>query len=39
VDFRRSIAGDDVYFREIKRRWSDGLRELFTRVPNPSWDG
>lgn len=39
VDFRRSIAADDVYFREIRRRWSDGLRELFAKLPNPSWDG
>lgn len=39
VDYRRSIDADDVYFRDIKRRWSDGLRELFARLPNPSWDG
>jgi putative proteasome-type protease len=24
VDFRRSIDADDVYFRDIKRKWSDG---------------
>jgi putative proteasome-type protease len=39
VDFRRSITADDVYFKDIKRRWSDGLRELFAKVPDPSWDG
>jgi putative proteasome-type protease len=38
VDFRRSIDADDVYFRDIKRKWSDGLRELFAKLPSPSWD-
>jgi putative proteasome-type protease len=37
VDLRRSIDAEDVYFRDIKRRWSDGLRELFAKLPNPSW--
>jgi putative proteasome-type protease len=38
VDLRRSIDADDPYFRDLKRRWSDGLRELFAKLPNPSWD-
>ncbi len=38
VDVRRSIDADDPYFKDIKRRWADGLRELFSRLPDPSWN-
>jgi putative proteasome-type protease len=39
VDFRRSIEERDPYFTEIKRLWSEGLRETFSGIPDPSWQG
>lgn len=40
VDVRRSIDDKDPYFNEIKRQWSQGLRDTFATIPDPepSWD-
>lgn len=38
VDLRRSIDAQDPYFREIKRQWAEGLRETFSRIPDPCWE-
>ena len=37
VEVRRSIDDKDPYFNEIKREWSQGLRETFATIPDPSW--
>lgn len=37
VDYRRSIDQNDPYFNEIKRLWSEGIRETFARIPDPTW--
>jgi putative proteasome-type protease len=39
VGFRRSIDDRDPYFDEIKRLWAEGLRETFSGIPDPSWQG
>lgn len=39
VEFRRCIDDRDPYFNEIKRLWSEGLRETFSGIPDPSWQG
>jgi len=38
VDVRQSIDHKDPYFNEIKRRWAEGLRETFSRLPAPYWE-
>ena len=38
VAHRRRFADGDPYFREISQFWSNGLRRLFTELPNVSWD-
>ena len=37
VELRRSIDVRDPYFAEIKRLWSEGLREVFSKLPDPVW--
>ena len=37
VEHRRSFEDRDAYFGEIKRMWAEGLREVFTRLPDPDW--
>jgi len=37
VELRRIIDERDPYFAEIKRRWSEGLREVFSELPDPCW--
>jgi len=34
-----SIDEDNEYFRGIRTRWSDALREAFTELPDPEWLG
>ncbi len=36
LDFQH-ITQDDPYFAQISRRWCDGLRSVFTSLPNPDW--
>jgi putative proteasome-type protease len=32
-----SIDSDDEYFRGIRNRWSEALREAFAELPDPDW--
>lgn len=34
---RRRIVESDPYFQRIRKEWSQGLRRLFTRLPDPDW--
>jgi len=34
---RHKITDQDVYFQNIRGQWSNGLRDLFTRLQNPDW--
>ena len=34
---RTRIGGDDPYFNDIRRRWSEGLRAVFHEIPDPDW--
>jgi putative proteasome-type protease len=38
IDLRRVIDERDPYFNEIKRQWSEGLRETFAGLPDPCWE-
>lgn len=33
----KSIDGDDAYFRMIRSRWGESLREAFSALPDPDW--
>ena len=37
LDLQQHITEDDPYFSQISRRWSEGLRGVFTSLPNPEW--
>jgi len=32
-----SIDDDNAYFASIRKRWSEALREVFLRLPEPDW--
>jgi predicted proteasome-type protease len=32
-----SIDSDNEYFRSIRSRWSEALREAFSQLPHPDW--
>jgi putative proteasome-type protease len=32
-----SIDADNEYFRGIRGRWSEALREAFAHLPDPDW--
>jgi len=34
---RKRLDETDVYFSDIRRRWSEGLRSVFQTVPDPDW--
>jgi putative proteasome-type protease len=38
VTLRRRFAENDVYFSEISRFWSAGLRRVFAEAPEVPWD-
>jgi putative proteasome-type protease len=33
----RRIAEDDPYYSKIRQEWGQGLRRVFTQMPNPDW--
>jgi putative proteasome-type protease len=33
----RRIAEDDFYYSRIRQEWGQGLRRVFTEMPNPDW--
>lgn len=37
VTERHKITEADTYFQGIRGQWSNGLRDLFTRLQNPDW--
>jgi len=39
AELRRRITEDDEYFRMIRERWSEALREAYRAIPLPDWTG
>lgn len=37
VGIKRRIEEGDPYFTSIHTKWGDGLKTLFTQLPNPNW--
>lgn len=37
VSKRHRIDADDVYFRDLRSGWSQGLRQVFGQLPDPHW--
>lgn len=37
VDQQQRIGEADEYFQMIRREWSQGLRQIFTRIPDPPY--
>ncbi len=38
IDLRRRLTEEDPYFRMIRERWSEALRDAYRAMPRPSWD-
>jgi len=38
-ELRRRITEEDEYFRAIRERWSEALRETYRAMPRPNWTG
>ncbi len=38
-ELRRRITEDDKYFKMIRERWSEALRETYRAIPRPPWHG
>lgn len=38
LDTRVAIDADDEYFRTVRTRWSEALRQAFRDMPDPPWD-
>jgi putative proteasome-type protease len=36
---RRHFDYEDVYFRTLSKQWSEGTRQVFSRLPNLDWQG
>jgi putative proteasome-type protease len=39
TELRRRITEDDAYFRMIRDRWSEALRDAYRAIPRPDWKG
>jgi putative proteasome-type protease len=37
VDFSYRVAKDDPYFLAVRKHWGEGLRKVFSEIPNPDW--
>jgi putative proteasome-type protease len=37
VTKRHRIDSEDTYFRDLRSRWSQGLRQVFGQLPDPHW--
>jgi putative proteasome-type protease len=37
VTRKRRLEQGDAYFTELRSAWSEGVREVFTRLPEPTW--
>lgn len=38
LDRVHHITDSDIYFSQISRRWSEGLRGVFASLPDPDWE-
>lgn len=38
IAFEYRIVETDPYFSMVHRQWGDGLRKVFTELPNPDWN-
>lgn len=38
IGYRHHILETDPYFNMIHSRWGEGLRKVFTELPNPDWN-
>ncbi len=38
VAFQHQINESDAYFNMVHQRWGEGLRKVFTELPNPDWN-
>jgi putative proteasome-type protease len=39
VRMRRRFDEEDAYFSALSKQWSEGLRQVFSRLPNLDWKG
>jgi len=37
VGLQRRITDEDAYFRVIRERWGNALREAYQAIPKPDW--
>jgi putative proteasome-type protease len=37
VTKRHRIDSEDIYFRDLRNKWSQGLRQVFGQLPDPHW--
>lgn len=38
VGLQRRLGEQDSYFDEVRQRWGEGLKRLFTDLPDPHWN-
>ena len=38
VSFQHQILETDPYFNMVHQQWGEGLRKVFTELPNPDWN-
>ena len=38
VGLQRRIKDQDSYLRHVRQQWGEGLKHLFSELPNPHWD-
>jgi putative proteasome-type protease len=37
IKLQRRIEESDPYFQMVQKQWGEGLRRVFTQLPNPDW--
>jgi len=37
MDCRHRVVKDDPYFLAVRKHWGEGLRNVFSEIPNPDW--
>jgi putative proteasome-type protease len=37
IGMQRRIEEDDPYFQMVHKQWGEGLRQVFSQLPNPEW--
>jgi len=37
ADCKQRIAESDNYYATVRKGWSEGLKKVFTEIPNPDW--